>query len=697
MLFNSRKVSLRPLLILLIGFAAILLFALLVREIQGDSPLFSLSHVSVENQQEPGLLTLSGHDFHPGIEGVLASNLVNEKALLWHHLVGIPAKAVDVMDDLALVSCYGKKIVSIGLNGGMSPKLLGSLELPASVYHIKIVGDQALAAMSAPAGFSLIDLKDPSDMKLGRYFHVPGVVTSMVADRNIIYYVNLHRGVGRIDLSVENPAPENLVDLDSPLQIALQGSRLAVATTKGLVHLFNLTQGGQPTAVGTLHYPDIVTGVAFTEGALAVALNDGDLHVLSLSSWPKLDKSVQLHLPGRPLLLERVPGRASIAASLVSGGVALIDVSLPVAPVLSGHLKMNKTFKGTALQTDKIFATSLAGLEVFSLDEIAKGEYSKLATDAMLEQKFYHLQTWNGHVYGYKNSRLVDFGRKGPADPHSSGRLMAVANMEGVSFFEPREYGQAKKTEAMIRMEGVRSAGFRDNHLYIIHNGGLRILRGARPEEMVVVSDLELPGGLGPFAFIDPGYLLVATRYKGLLVVDVHDPQRPVQVASLTLPQHQQTDNLSRDVLIDGRFAYISQGSAGVLVVDVSSPAQPLLIQMIDTPGYAKKMALHDNLLLVADGFEGLFMIDVKDRNGALPIGSLPVPIFINQVAVTGNSMIVSNLAGGTMRLPLPQRLEDLHVISDGELRANVEMVDKGQYVYLYDERHSRKIEVDVQ
>jgi hypothetical protein len=131
-----------------------------------------------------------------------------------------------------------------------------------------------------------------------------------------------------------------------------------------------------------------------------------------------------------------------------------------------------------------------------------------------------------------------------------------------------------------------------------------------------------------------------------------------------------------------------------VHVVDVSVPSQPELLQIIETPGFAKNMAFYDNLLLVADGTKGVFMIDVKERDRALPIGSLPTPIRVSQIAVTEDGLIVSGHRGGTMKLPLPQRLQNLQVISGDEMRADMERVEKGQYVYLYDERTSGQVKV---
>ncbi len=697
MVFSKRKASLRHLLTLIYILTVVLVIALLIRASQSDEPPFSLSHASAEGDQEAVVLSLYGEAFHTGIRGVFAKSLVNEEALAWHQLAGIPSTAIDVKNDLALVACSENKLVSIGLHDGQSPELLSSIDLPDTIRQIKIVGDLALLGLQLHAGLFLVDLKDPGALNLVRNYPLSGFVTSMVVDRSVVYFTEIYKGVGRIDLSLENPVPEMLVSLNSPWRMTLQANRLAVGTIKDGVLLFNVAQDGQLIKVGSLDYLENVRGVAFVDDSLAVALANDALHVFNLSAWPVLKDPAQLMLPGSPIQMERVPGRASLAVSLIAGGVALIDFSQPKVPVLSGHLKRPRILFGMKLQSEKVFGVSLDGIKAFSLDKISGGEYSLLATEATIGQDHYKLQSWNGHIYGHRDNHLVDFGEKEATQSHPFNRFMTVVEKHGVSLFEQRENGQIKRVGSLIKMVGAKEARFQDGHLYVVHQDGLRILAGTRPEELVAIADLKLSGTPTEFKFLDPGYLLVTTRDNGVLVVDVNNPQQPVQVASLIPPQHLRSPNVIRDVLVDGQRAYISQGAGGVHVVDMSSPSQPELLQIIDTPGHAQRMALYDNLLLVADHGNGLFMIDVMDRNGALAVGSLPTPLRIDQIAVVKDGVIVSSHPGGTMKLPLPRRMKNLEIVNQGEISVDVEKVGKGEYAYLYDERTFEKVKVESQ
>jgi hypothetical protein len=696
MVSGKGKFSLKNLLILFYTLTVVLLCLLLVSGAQDDQSSFSLSHTSVEKAKKPASLAIYGKDFHTGIKGLSAAPFASEDALLWHQLIGIPVTAIDVKDELALIACYGKKLVSIGLHNDKNPEILDSLELPDSIRQIKIAGDQALVSLQRHSGIALIDVKDPSDLKLVRHYPLPGLVLGMVVDQNTIYYTNLYQGVGRLVLSANNPVPELLISLESPWRMALQGNKLVVGTIKGGIHLFDITQGGQLVEAGSLDYPG-VRGVAFSDEVLAVALADGSLRLFDLSSWPALNDSVKLMLPASPIRCERIPGKDGFAVSLVASGMAFIDVSRPLAPTINGLLKMPKTFNGMKIQHGKAYGASHEGLQAFSLDKIVGSEFPSLAEDAMYGPDYYQLRLWNGQVYGLTKNRLVDFGRNVSTEILSPGRFLAITEKQVVSLFELRENGSVLRVGSLSPADAANDAIFRDDYLYLAHQDGLRIYSGTRPEELDVVSDLELPGRPGHLAFLDSGYLLVATRDSGVLVIDVNEPQRPLQIARLASPRHLESINILQDVLVAGTRAYLSQRAGGVHIVDISSPSQPELLQIIDTPGYAKSMALYDDLLLVADGANGLFMIDVKNDKKALPIGTLPIPLRIDQIAVADNRLIVSSLSGGTMRLPLPQRLKTLQQVNKRKLRVDIETAETGQYLYLYDERTSTKIEINDQ
>jgi hypothetical protein len=269
---------------------------------------------------------------------------------------------------------------------------------------------------------------------------------------------------------------------------------------------------------------------------------------------------------------------------------------------------------------------------------------------------------------------------------------MAVAINDGVSLFVRSMDDQIQASVTLRLPDGARDAKIDGKYLYVLHHEGLRIMTLDSPGEPVRIGELPLDGRPLLLEMLSPGRLLVATRDDGVLVVDVNDPRQPVVVSSLVTPWYLQTGTIPQDLLVDGQRVYIAQGSGGVLVADFSNPSRPELLQVIKTPGIARKMAIYDNLLLVADSLKGVFIIDVEDRRRALPVGSMPTPLRAVDIAVADDGLIVSSRLGGAMKLPMPQRLRNVRLISKEELRVGVDKAARFTHVYLYDGKRSERL-----
>jgi hypothetical protein len=681
---------------LLLGYLLLLLLVvvLLVREESGNQPAFSLSNSERGKGSATKTLTLHGENFHPGINGVVAKVLVNEEALLWHQFTDVSFRKLDVRDNLGLISYNKHKIVSVSLPEGGKPSLLDSMDMPGRVGQVEIVDHRALVGLARGAGVSLVDMSDPEELKLAAHYPLSGHVNSMVEEGNAIYYTGINAGVLRLDLAAKHPVPETLATMDSPWRMTVQSGRIAVGTLKGRVHLFDIDKTGALVEGSVLDFQNQVRGVAFTDETLTIVFSDNSLSVFNLSAWPNLIQSGRLLLPAQPMDIYRVPGQERVVVALISAGLGLVDVSQEKSPNLSGWFKTPKTYKDFIVSSETILATSSEGLDSISLEEIEKGDMSKLAPEVMISNSPYLLQAWNTHVYGYNEQGLTEIVARPLVKGPSFDRYLPIVDAQGVRLYEQTEIGLLLSVGSVAVKEGALDARFYDGHLYVLYSDGLRVFSAEGSDELVAVGDLTIPGRVRSFELLGSGILMLATYEQGLLTVDIRDPKEPKQLSWLTLPRNLEY-SVTRDILIHGQRAYISQGNGGLRIFDISSPQRPELVQVLDTPGHSDVMALHDDFLYVADGLEGLFVFDVSDRERVLPVGSLEVPVRITQIAVGVDGLIVSGHRGGTLKLPLLQRLQNVQYVSDSELAVDVGSVEPGQYIYLYDEVHSARVALD--
>ena len=96
-------------------------------------------------------------------------------------------------------------------------------------------------------------------------------------------------------------------------------------------------------------------------------------------------------------------------------------------------------------------------------------------------------------------------------------------------------------------------------------------------------------------------------------------------------------------VAVSGTTAYIADGSDGLQIVDVADPQNPVIIGSVDTPGSAQNVAVSGTNAYVADGAYGLQIVDVAVSRNPVIIGTVNTPGSAEGVAVSGTTAYVAD------------------------------------------------------
>ncbi len=99
----------------------------------------------------------------------------------------------------------------------------------------------------------------------------------------------------------------------------------------------------------------------------------------------------------------------------------------------------------------------------------------------------------------------------------------------------------------------------------------------------------------------------IAAGDAGLLILDIKDPTQPKELAQLD------TDGYAYEVVQSDKYIYIADAWAGVQVIDITDPAKPVLTTSIATGGWSLGVGLSDNHLVSANGGQGFDLFDVKN------------------------------------------------------------------------------------
>ncbi len=130
------------------------------------------------------------------------------------------------------------------------------------------------------------------------------------------------------------------------------------------------------------------------------------------------------------------------------------------------------------------------------------------------------------------------------------------------------------------------------------------------PTEITTIK----PGGHVYDVFVDASRLYVAKGLKGWSLINVRDPKN---VAPLV---ERDTQGEVRDIAANENWIVVANGSGGLLIYANSiNPAEiPQEPVVFDTPGFVSGVELVNNYALIADGVEGIRVIDLA--NPALPV-----------------------------------------------------------------------------
>ena len=110
-------------------------------------------------------------------------------------------------------------------------------------------------------------------------------------------------------------------------------------------------------------------------------------------------------------------------------------------------------------------------------------------------------------------------------------------------------------------------------------------------------------------------YAFIADMSVDLLILDISDPQAPVEVG--------RSDTLGGGygVFVSGDYAYTVHQNAGLLIIDVSDPTAPAVVGQCSTGGSARRVFVDGDYAYVAVWDAGLRIIDVSNKAAPVEVG----------------------------------------------------------------------------
>jgi hypothetical protein len=270
--------------------------------------------------------------------------------------IAIPGYAnnVDVNGIYAYVAAGAAGLQVVNVANPSAPGIVGAFDTPGNANDVRVVGNLAFVADGA-SGLRIIDVTLPTAPQQVGFFDTSGNASDVVVRGAIAYVADGASGLQIIDVS--NPAlPVLLRSVDTPnnargVDVA---AGLAVVADDVALRLVNVSTPATASIVGNLSLSGQIIDVAIDKGHAIVAGYTGGVHI------------VDVRVPTAPLLVGGLPGSAPngfvprdvevagefalFAEQLFANAVApIVDITVPSSPSFRGIVDFGLDYAGTGL------------------------------------------------------------------------------------------------------------------------------------------------------------------------------------------------------------------------------------------------------------------------------------------------------------------------------------------------------------
>lgn len=311
-------------------------------------------------------------------------------------------------------------------------------------------------------------------------------------------------------------------------------------------------------------------------------------------------------------------------------GVWLVDISSPTSPARVSSAPLPHQAEGVFVSGDYAYiADGQDGLHVLDVSD----PWNPTEVGSLEEPYMYlseDLWVTGTEVYVADGTGIAIIDASDPANPVMD------------TYFDTRPHTMD------YWIEGCMRSG---DYLYVAASTELRILNVADPESVSEVA--ALPVLNAKEVWVEGDHVYVADGNYGMRVINLSDPHAPYEVAGVP------TVGKPYDVVVQDGYAYFTDSGSGpggpglgLVIIDVSDPSNPFIVSNLYGPivGSATKcqgVAIQDETVYMVTVQNGLWQIDVRDKDNPVQIGYCDTPGAALNVKLQGKFAFVADYTTG--------------------------------------------------
>ena len=210
--------------------------------------------------------------------------------------------------------------------------------------------------------------------------------------------------------------------------------------------------------------------------------------------------------------------------------------------------------------------------------------------------------------------------------------IVVLTGLSSCLISSDERYGLERVGSARV---GVGYRVFVDGDLaYLTHNDGASIVDVSDPQSPMELAVIETPeASFGIFAADGMAYVLAAG--VGMKIVDVSNPAQPVTLGSIN------PGGILAGIVVEGNYAYVADRDRGFHIIDVSNAAHPVKVNGAYTQASrVEDVAKQGDIIYLACPESGVHVVDVSDPASPRWVTTLPGTSGSNGVAIDSNNVL---------------------------------------------------------
>ena len=518
----------------------------------------------------------------------------------------------------------------VDISDPVNPRRLGAWNSPGSAEAIAINGSTAFLADGA-FGLQIIDISNPAaPAPIASAFDTQFAFDVLIRDR---YAFVAAASAGVLIVDVTDPAhPRELGTFDTPgfaRDLAGAGSMLYVADEWGGVRILDISNPVRPVEFAAVDTSSFAFALEPFGSMLYVANGARGLAVIDISD-PTRSRVIASYDRAWTMSWKVAASADRALLGVREEGVHIVDVRNPLALKTLGAISPLIDARYVAASGSLAFVASGAqGLRIVDFSnpsrprERGRGDSNALGWAITTTDRFVYICEG---VLPEQRLRAYDVSDPDHPIPLGSYRFSG---------------------------EGTCRDLARDGSwLYATNEFGLVTFDLSNPQQPVRAGSVQFePDGLSPdgtsgavgFA-LGPSTAFVSASVNGVKSVDITQPATP-RIAGAWSPTQQIRAQIF-DVAYQNELAYAA-GSA-LVILDVHDPARPVPIGHVGL-GPAQRIEVRGTRAVVAAGAAGLMIIDVSNPSAPFVAARLTLPCYANHLIAAGERLLIACSEGGLL------------------------------------------------